>query len=179
MPLASFDVVYRTYIKLVELQSHVPSGPNFKDFPHQPVKLLEAYSLAWKAIKDKELIYTSEWQRQEGASTTAMALAMTTDNATMLVSDMARAKDTTRKILQTFQKESGKLHPHLQPNVVHLNVWWMTGVRHCVHSRQPELVIVDSETAWRRDRDQSIDELRNFLKSGVLVLDAPTPSFFL
>lgn len=172
MPLASFDVVYRAYACIVEKNSVYGRPQPFVDFSHQPYRLLEAYALAWQATIDKSLAYTSHWGRQTGATTAALAMAMTTTDVTLLVSDMRRAKDVTRTLFRAFNKESGNIHSHLQPNVVHKNVWWMTGVRHCVHGRQPSLVVVDSETAWRKERDQAIGDLRSFLQCGVLVLDA-------
>lgn len=105
-------------------------------------------------------------------------MMMTAGDATMLVADIRRAKTVSSMIFRAFDKQGGNVHPNLQPNVVHKNVWWMTGVRHCVHSRQPSLVIVDSETAWRKERDQTIEDLRRFLNCGVLVLDAK-PDFWL
>jgi hypothetical protein len=172
VPLSSFDVVYRAYVHIVEKNSQLRSPPPYADFPHQPYRLLEAYALAWQAANDKSLTYTSHWGRQQGATTAAIAMAMTSPDVTLLVSDMKRAKEVTSRIFRAFKKESGNIHSHLQPNVVHKNVWWMTGVRHCVHGRQPSLVIVDSETAWRKERDQAIGDLRHFLQCGVVVFDA-------
>jgi hypothetical protein len=176
VPLATFDTVYRAYAHIVERNAY-RRGP-FVEFPHQPYRLLEAYALAWQAAKDKSLLYTSHWGRQEGATTSAIAMTMTSTGVTHLVSDMRRARDTTNMVFKSFSGEGGNIHSHLQPNIVHKNIWWMTGVRHCVHARQPELVIVDSETAWRKERDQTIGDLRSFLKCGVLVMDAQ-PTFLL
>lgn len=163
--------MYRAYAHIVELTSPLRNS-QFEEFPHQPYKLLEAYSLAWLAERDKTLAYTSHWGRLQGATTAALAITMTSPDVTMLVADMRRARDVSRRIFKAFNKESGNVHSNLQPNVVHKNVWWMTDVRHCVHGRQPSLVIVDSETAWRKERDQTIDDLRRFLHCGILVLDA-------
>lgn len=171
MPLATFDTVYRAYIHIVE-STNPTRNSTFVEFPHQPYRLLEAYALAWQAINDKSLQYTSHWGRQEGATTAAIAMAMTATDATLLVSDIRRAKEATRRVFKSFNGQGGFIHSNLQPNVVHKNVWWMTGVRHCVHARRPELVIVDSETAWREERDQAINDLRSFLDCGVLVMDA-------
>lgn len=173
MTLATFDEVYRAYVNIVE--SNSPHGSVYQDFPHQPYKLLEAYALGWQAEQKNELLYTSLWERQQGATSAAIALAMTSSDVYVFVSDTRRAKDVTTKIFRAFQKQSGHIHSHIQPNVIHKKVWWMTGLHQCATGRRPDLVIVDSETAYRKDRDQAIDDLRRFFKCGILVLDAPKP----
>ncbi len=173
MGLASFDQVYRAYASVVEANS--PRGSTYNDFSHQPYKLLEAYALGWQAERENELQRTSEWNRQQGATTAAVALAMTGDDIFVLVSCLQRAKSMTTKIFKTFQKQSGHIHSHIQPNVIHKKIWWMTGLHQCATGHRPDLVIVDSETAYRKDRDQAVDDLRRFFKCGILVLDAPKP----
>lgn len=170
MPLATFDVVYRAYAQIVEKSCSY--GRAYEDFPHQPYKLLEAYSLAWLAEREKGLYFTSHWERQQGASTAALAMVMASQNVYVVVSDTRLAKNITNKAFKAFPKQGGNIHSHVRPNVIHKNVWWMSGLRNCVLSNQPDLVVVDSETAYRKDRDQAIDDLQRFLRCGIVVLDA-------
>ncbi len=180
MSLGTFDEVYHRYHAIVKRDHQQIYGHGkYEEFEWQPYKLLEAYSLAWQAEQNSELLFTSHWTRMQGATSTAIAMMIENNDACILVSDTRQAKDMTSRIFRTFQKQSGHIHSHVQPNVIHKRIWWMTGLRQCVTGNQPKLVIVDSETAYRKDRDQAVDDLRRFLGCGVVVLDAAKPSWFI
>jgi len=180
MPLGDFDVVYRNYHNVVKFeQERIRGQSTYEEFAWQPYRLLEAYSLAHHCIEDKSVLYTTQWDRQSGATTSAIAMLMTCKDIVMLVSDTRTAKSTSSRIFRAFQKQSGHIHSHVRPSVIHKQLWWTSGLHQCAIGNRPELVIVDSETAYRKDRDQAIDDLQSFFKCGILVLDAPRPPWLI
>lgn len=172
MRLANFGAVYDCYRQLIERDSkYIPTCVD--DFEWQPRRLLEAYALAERAIEDKSVLHTAPWERQSGATTTALALMLTTSNVVILKADMRGAKHISNIMMRTFSGQSLNALERVKPNVVHKSVWWVTGLYECMMGQHPDLVIVDSETAWRRERDQAISTV-SMLNCGVLVLDGPS-----
>lgn len=171
MLLANFGDVYMCYEHIVK-QTTPYQHFTFYDFPNQPYKLLEAYSRAWGAVQDQGVAHTSPWERQTGASTTAAALAMCQPDAVILTADHRGAIAMTRMLVRAFPKEAERVKSTASP--IHRQVWFMTGMHGCMVSQpSPSLVIVDSETAYRKDRDQAIDDVRHYKRCPVLVLDGP------
>lgn len=174
MPLGSFDEVYQRYHALVKRDfQQIYGHGRYEEFAWQPYRLLEAYALATQALENKSVVlHTSFWERQTGATTAAIALMMASKDVFVMKADMRAAKATSTRIFRTFPEASEFRNHQAQPAYIHENVLWMTSIHHQIRGEQPTLIVVDSETAYRKDRDQAIDILRT-RDCGVLVLDGP------
>lgn len=171
--LAGFDVVYRCYDQLARYcHDNTMSGHEYQEFAWQPHRLLEAYAMGWRAIEDKTVVRTPEWPRQHGATTTALSLMLADEGVVMLSSDTPMARYVSRMAMGAFRKETKQRRRGVKPNIIHDRVWWTSGVLQCAQgSGLPKLVVVDSDAAYSKNREQAIEFVQN-LGCPVLVLTA-------
>jgi hypothetical protein len=177
MSLASFDKVYEAYHQLVDIENKLTTCRTHDEYHWQPIKLIQAYAFAIQAITNKSIVRTSEWPRQSGASTTALSLAVSSKGVIICQADARAAKYATRRILNAFSEID-----HVDIRGVewyHEKVMWATNFGHNFYGQQrPELVIVDSEAAYVKDREYTIAKLSKF-GCGVLVLEGPKLTNFI
>lgn len=181
MTLAGFDEVYLCYDGLARHcfgnTMAAQRGVEYQEFPWQPYKLIQAYALGVRALEERSIVCTPTWKRQEGATTTACALMLTSEDVVVLTSDLAMAKYTSRLVTSMLEKNGW---PHAGSSVVHDRVWWMSGLEICARGQpRPKLVVVDSDTAYTKpyNRVEAIDFVHRWLDSAVLVLDGPQPLY--
>lgn len=169
MLLASFGDVYECYRRIVESERKSADD----DFPHQPYKLLETYAKACDAVENVTNVVTSIWERQSGASTTALALAMCAPDAIVLTADFCMAQHQTNRLFRAFPNEANNVRKNTGAARISSKLWYMTALDHRMIAQHPKLVIVDSECAYRKERDAAVRDVQRYVNCAVVVLDGP------
>lgn len=185
MALAPFNEVYEAYHRIVCVENRLTMsgsrGLPYVEFDCHPLKLIQAYALAISAVQDGGVVRTPVWNRQTGASTFACALVATSRDVTVLQADTQAMRHATRRLLNAFPSELKSISGNGSPVAwYHDRVLSASTIdRRGLHGRVlPKLVVVDSEAAYMREREEAIERVAS-LGVAVLVLEGPTPPRFI
>lgn len=183
MNIADYSLVYHRYDQLARhCYANTMSsgrGVEYEEFSWQPYKLLEAYALGVRAIEEKSIVRTSDWKRQSGATTVACALMLADKDIVMLASDLPAARHASRMVMSAYNQETKNRRFDVGQSIIHDKVRWTSKVKQDLHGQPlPKLIVVDSDTAYARGRDETI-EFINSVGCAVLVLSAPPPWQFI
>jgi hypothetical protein len=159
--LANFDQVYACYDRLARDQC-AKRGGEYQEFAWQPYRLLEAYAMGIRAMESGSIVHTSEWGRQQGATTTAIALVLACDQIAMLTTNKFQAWCASQIIANFSLKE--------RIEDIHSKVWWESSVRQRVHRLSGvKLIVVDSHCPHAAQCKEAIEFIR-IIGCAVLVL---------
>jgi hypothetical protein len=170
--LPPFEVVFDRYVSLVSYEmgrTNAQFRLEYEDMRH----LIEAHTLATKALEERSFLETSGWGRQVGASAVALALLANNPSVHLVNSSHRMTKTMMRRLCDVFHEErvhsAKRYEAYNHPAYKHARLWSMSTLRNDILCQAPGLIIFDSDTMWHRGAQEEMRDIHNILKCGVVV----------